>query len=164
MNLGNTCFINSTLQCLLNTDDLSHYFLENVYKKDINSQNNYGYNGEIAESFANLFKKMKNANTSRINPIDFLRVFFRRNKSLKVSHQQDAQEFLSILLDYLHEDLNRINKKPYAILEEQKETESDSEASQRFWDKYKERENSIIVDLFHGQYRSKITCLDCART
>ena len=164
MNLGNTCFINSTLQCLLNTDDLSHYFLENVYKKDINSQNNYGYNGEIAESFANLFKKMKNANTSRINPIDFLRVFFRRNKSLKVSHQQDAQEFLSILLDYLHEDLNRINKKPYAILEEQKETESDSEASQRFWDKYKERENSIIVDLFQGQYRSKITCLDCART
>ena len=164
MNLGNTCFINSTLQCLLNTVDLSDYFLDNFDKIKMNNQNNHGYKGEITESLANLFKKMKNANTSRINPIDFLRVFFRKNKSLNTSDHQDAQEFLLFLLDYLHEDLNRINEKPYIILEEQKETESDYEASERFWDLYQKRENSIIVDLFHGQYKSKITCSDCGKT
>ena len=164
INLGNTCFINSVLQCLLYTSDLSKYFLQNKYKKEINNENNHGFKGEIAESFADLFKRMKSADTQRINPINFLRVFFTKNRSLSVSHQQDAQEFLSILLDSLHEDLNRITKKPYVLLEEQKDTESDSEASNRFWDVYKKRENSIIVDLFHGQFKSKITCSDCHKS
>ena len=163
-NLGNTCFINSTLQCLFNTKDLSFYFLHNNYKKEINLQNKQGYSGKIAEAFANLLKKIKNSNASKINPIDFLRTFFTNNKSLSLRNQQDAQEFLSILLDCLHEDLNRITNKPYFELEEQKENETDLEASQRFWDLYKKREDSIIVDLFHGQFKSKITCSTCGKT
>ena len=90
--------------------------------------------------------------------------FFTKNKSLNLRYQQDAQEFLSILLDCLHEDLNRITNKPYILLEEQKPTESDLEASQRFWDLHKRRENSIIVDLFHGQFKSKITCSACGKS
>ena len=34
--------------------------------------------------------------------------------------QQDSHEFLSLFLDNLHEDLNRISNKPYIDLEEQK--------------------------------------------
>ena len=164
MNLGNTCFINSTLQCLFNTNDLSNYFLQNYYKKEINIHNKQGYKGEIVEAFANLLRKVKSSNNTRINPIDFIRTFFTKNKSLNLRNQQDAQEFLSLLLDSLHEDLNRITNKPYVLLEEQKETESDLEASKRFWDLYKKRENSIIVDLFHGQFKSKITCLTCNKS
>ena len=164
MNLGNTCFINSTLQCLFNTRDLSNYFLQNHYKKEINIHNKQGYKGEIVEAFANLLRKAKTSNIIRINPIDFIRTFFTKNKSLNLRNQQDAQEFLSLLLDSLHEDLNRITNKPYILLEEQKETESDIEASQRFWDLYKKRENSIIVDLFHGQFKSKITCSNCGKS
>ena len=163
-NLGNTCFINSTLQCLFNTSDLSYYFLNNYYKKEINLQNKQGYSGKIAEAFANLLKKVKNSNAPKISPIDFLKTFFTNNNSLSLRNQQDAQEFLSILLDCLHEDLNRITNKPYFELEEQKDNETDSEASQRFWDLYKKREDSIIVDLFHGQFKSKITCSTCNKT
>ena len=32
---------------------------------------------------------------------------------VNVNVQQDAQEFLNFLLDALHEDANRIRKKPY---------------------------------------------------
>ena len=164
INLGNTCFINATLQCLFNTYDLATYFLQNKYKKEINIKNAQGYNGQIAEAFANLLKKVKTSNATKINPIDFLKTFFSNNKSLNLRHQQDAQEFLSILLDSLHEDLNRITDKPYILLEEQKDKESDSEASHRFWDLYKKREDSIIVDLFHGQFKSKITCTSCGNS
>ena len=164
MNLGNTCFINSTLQCLFNTYDLSQYFLQNIYRNEINIQNKQGYKGEMAEAFANLLFKVKTSTIQKVNPIDFLKIFFSKNKSLNLRNQQDAQEFLSILLDCLHEDLNRISKKSYVLLEEQKETETDSEASKRFWNLYKQREDSIIVDLFHGQFKSKITCSTCNKS
>lgn len=35
-NLGNTCFMNSALQCLSNTVQLTNYFLSNDYIRDIN--------------------------------------------------------------------------------------------------------------------------------
>ena len=163
-NLGNTCFINSSLQCLFNTYDLSKYFLSNYFKEEINKKNNLGYRGLIAESYADLLYEIKTTINSFINPINFIKIFFKNNKSLNLKGQQDAQEFLSLLLDSLHEDLNRITHKPYIQLEEQKENESDFDASQRYWDYYKKREDSIIIDLFHGQFKSKITCLNCNKS
>jgi len=70
---------------------------------------------------------------------------------------------LSFLLDSLHEDLNRVKEKPYCELNEKDSDENDSEASQRWWQNHLKRENSIIVDLFHGQFKSVITCPECQR-
>ena len=70
---------------------------------------------------------------------------------------------MSFLLDGLHEDLNKISKKPYCDIKEKGIEESDEVAAIRFWDFHKLRNDSIIVDLFNGQYRSTITCPDCHR-
>ena len=163
-NLGNTCFINSSLQCLFNTYDLSKYFLSNYFKEEINKKNKLGFRGIIAESYAELLDEVKTTINSIVNPLYFIKQFYKNNKSLNLNVQQDAQEFLSLLLDSLHEDLNRITNKPYIELEEQRENEHDSEASKRWWDCHKKREDSIIIDLFHGQFKSMITCLNCKKT
>lgn len=163
-NLGNTCFINSSLQSLFNTYDLSKYFLSNYFKEEINKKNTQGYQGIFAESYAKLLLEVKTTIKSAINPIDFVRTFFLNNNSINIRGQQDAQEFLSILLDCLHEDLNRITKKPYIELEEQKNNEDDCSASKRWWDSYRKREDSIIIDLFHGQFKSKIIGRNCGKS
>ena len=68
------------------------------------------------------------------------------------------------MLDCLHEDLNRIRTKPYLSIEEQNvNKESDFQASQRWWNNHLQRENSIIVDLFHGQLKTKTSCPECKR-
>ena len=41
-NIGNTCFMNSGLQCLSNIRELTEYFLSNLYKGEINVENKLG--------------------------------------------------------------------------------------------------------------------------
>jgi ubiquitin C-terminal hydrolase len=59
--------------------------------------------------------------------------------------QQDSQELLSFLLDGLHEDCNRIKKKPY-ITEDETEGRSDEELSAQTWSNYRARNDSFVVD------------------
>ena len=75
-------------------------------------------------------------------------------------NQQDSQELLSYLLDGLHEDLNRIKKKPIVQSLDYK-NQPDEDFSSQSWSNYLKRNHSIIIDLFAGQYKSKVTCPTC---
>ena len=70
---------------------------------------------------------------------------------------------LVYVLDNLHEDLSRIKQKPYFEIQEKQDNESEEDASERWWQNHLKRENSIIVDLFHGQFKSEIKCLSCGK-
>lgn len=71
-NLGNTCFANSSLQCLLHITPLVRFFMET----DITSQLNKAspMKGELAASFSDLVHDLCNASTgSYVSPLKFLR-------------------------------------------------------------------------------------------
>lgn len=76
--------------------------------------------------------------------------------------QHDSQELLAFLIDGIHEDLNRVRNKPFTETIES-ENEPDSEVAQKSWQNHLKRNQSIIVDLFHGQFKSQITCPTCNR-
>ena len=72
------------------------------------------------------------------------------------------------LLDGLHEDVNVVLERPRPKPEDPAEEEKferlpDWQASAIAWNKYLERNESIIVSLFQGQYRSRLTCLTCSK-
>lgn len=56
-----------------------------------------------------------------------------------------AQELLAFLLDGLHEDLNRVERKPY-IEAKDADGRPDDLVAQEYWDNHKARNDSIIVD------------------
>ena len=164
INLGNTCYINSTVQCLSNTFDLTKYFLLQYFRNDINTGNKLGSNGNLALKYYNLLCDMWFGVGNKIDPKPFVTEFKKWKKQFEGYRQQDAQEFLSALLDQLHEDLNRITDKPYIELLEKQANEDDLAASKRWWDLHKKREDSIIVDLFNGQFKSETICSECKKS
>ncbi|KAJ3390095.1 ubiquitin-specific protease doa4 [Entophlyctis sp. JEL0112] len=166
-NLGNTCFMNSTLQCLSGTVPLSRYFLGGNYRKSINRSNPMGTKGVIAEEFARVIKSMWSGEETVVTPAQFKEQVGEFNPQFKGTDQHDSQEFLAYLLDSIHEDLN-IARGPKAkqvdTKAEEDETVPDDIRLQMAWNNYRATNWSIIVDLFQGQYKSKLECLTCKQT
>ncbi|KAK9816595.1 hypothetical protein WJX72_002470 [[Myrmecia] bisecta] len=160
-NLGNTCFMNSSLQCLAHTLPLMRVFLKEAYKGDINRENPLGMKGELAEAFGGLMEKLWQGGVSSVKPSAFKQQLARFAPQFQGYAQQDSQELLAFLLDGLHEDLNRIKKKPY-IEEKDVEGRPDKEVAQEAWDNYRARNDSVIVDNFQGLYKSTLVCPKCS--
>uniref|UniRef100_UPI00358F3F17 ubiquitin carboxyl-terminal hydrolase 15-like isoform X2 n=1 Tax=Myxine glutinosa TaxID=7769 RepID=UPI00358F3F17 len=161
-NLGNTCFMNSALQCLSNTPPLTKYFLENEYVAELNYDNPLGMRGEIAKAYADLIKQIWQENNSPVTPRAFKMQVGRFAPQFSGFQQQDSQELLSFLLDGLHEDLNRIRNKPYVELHDHGDR-ADEDVAKEAWTRHCLRNNSIIVDIFHGLFKSTLVCPICQK-
>uniref|UniRef100_A0A0D9WVP5 Ubiquitin carboxyl-terminal hydrolase n=1 Tax=Leersia perrieri TaxID=77586 RepID=A0A0D9WVP5_9ORYZ len=161
-NLGNTCFMNSSIQCLAHTSKLVDYFLGD-YDKDINRTNPLGLNGELALAFGELLRRLWNTERKPVSPHHFKSKIACFAPQFSGFNQHDSQELLAFLLDGLHEDLNQVKCKPY---EEAKDASGrpDKEVADEYWSNHLARNASVIVDVCHGQYKSTLTCPTCSKT
>lgn len=162
-NLGNTCFINSSLQCLSATIPLTDYFLGYDYRSEINKDNFLGTGGKLVVAYAELMKRMWIGNSSVVDTSEFKQQLSTFAPQFSGNHQHDSQELLSYLLDGIHEDLNRVKTRPYV---EDKDCDGthDEEDAIDAWKNYLRRNKSLVVDLFQGQLRNTCRCLQCGHT
>ncbi|XP_057511113.1 LOW QUALITY PROTEIN: ubiquitin carboxyl-terminal hydrolase 9-like [Actinidia eriantha] len=160
-NLGNTCFMNSAIQCLVHTPPLVEYFLQD-YTDEINDQNPLGLHGELALAFGELLRKLWSSGRTPIAPRAFKVKLARFAPQFSGYNQHDSQELLAFLLDGLHEDLNRVKQKPY-IETKDSDGRPDEEVADECWRYHKARNDSIIVDVCQGQYKSTLVCPVCSK-
>uniref|UniRef100_UPI00358DDFF4 ubiquitin carboxyl-terminal hydrolase 8-like isoform X2 n=1 Tax=Myxine glutinosa TaxID=7769 RepID=UPI00358DDFF4 len=160
-NLGNTCYMNSVLQCLSSTTPLAQHFVGNQYVDDINKKNALGYGGALAEEFAVLVQALWSGQYRSISPRDFKSQIGRVNTQFSGFQQQDSQELLVFLLDGLNEDLNRAKREH--ISQDSSELLSDADAAHLSWEAHSKLNASVVVDLFHGQFKSTLQCASCKK-
>ncbi|KAK9244946.1 hypothetical protein V1506DRAFT_539778 [Lipomyces tetrasporus] len=168
-NLGNTCYMNSIIQCLAGTGMLARFFLTGSYKKHINLKNKLGTKGELTTAFGNLVYALYNDQCTFLIPTTMKEVTGRLRPEFAGNDQHDAQEFLTFILDGLHEDLNvnggKARLPPLTEQEERmRERYTVRYASFLEWERYMKSDSSAIVHMFQGQYQSRLTCMVCGFT
>ncbi|OHS95813.1 Ubiquitin carboxyl-terminal hydrolase 2 [Tritrichomonas foetus] len=151
-NVGNTCFFNSVIQCIVRIPPLVNLFLSKRYKSNLNKRNRLSSGGEISNGFYDLLMRLSVNNPKDVRWIDpskFRSVFVKFYSRFDGYDEQDAQEFLLSLIDGLHEDMN--SARPSHL--------SGGECDP--WAIFTAQNVSPIYDLFRGKTESKISCSKC---
>ncbi|KAI9792202.1 MAG: CSN-associated deubiquitinating enzyme Ubp12 [Peltula sp. TS41687] len=168
-NLGNTCYMNSAIQCVRSVEELTQYFRAGKFKEELNPSNKLSRNGDVAKAYANLLDQMyAPTSPTSVTPRNFKNIIGRYGAAFSGCGQQDSQEFLGFLLDGLQEDLNRIQQKSYIGNPDSTDEMVTNPVALRAladkcWDIYKACNDSVIVDLFAGTYKSTLVCLVCEK-
>uniref|UniRef100_A0A1Q3F6S7 Ubiquitin carboxyl-terminal hydrolase n=1 Tax=Culex tarsalis TaxID=7177 RepID=A0A1Q3F6S7_CULTA len=153
-NLGNTCYMNSILQCLSNTAFLREHFLEGAFRQNLNRSNKT--QGRIVEEVAAVIKALWLGQYKCIASKNLRYVVGQYERQFGGIEQQDSHEFLTILMDWLHSDIQTVPIQPYSSLE-------DLPASERAWIDYLKGMESYISNLFYGQIKSTVKCVRCGK-
>ena len=146
INLGNTCYMNSVMQCLNCLTPIVDYFGGDAYLKDIQPQSKY--NGKLANEVCVAFRSMNN-NASPISLACLKNLIGNLYSPFKGSGQEDAHEFLIKLMELLCEDLgmgmlDTLHYPPEGTLIRG----NDGEAPE-------------IMEMLQGIQTSKISCESC---
>lgn len=161
-NIGNTCYMNSAMQCLVHVDFLKTFLIENRFESMINDDNPIGANGDMIKSLAALVKEYWNTHDNYVTPYSFKRCVSKYMPAFEGYSHHDSQEFLSQLLDTCHEDTNQILKKPYICTPTlQPGQKTDKQMARESWILHLKRNNSFFIHNFFGQFRSEIQCPIC---
>jgi ubiquitin C-terminal hydrolase len=146
-NLGNTCFMNSALQCLAHAKPFTQFFLDGLARntvdddvKDKDTDWNVFYmvgtvTGVYADLLRNLWRLDKNKYYfSSFRPTRVKETIGNRAERFATSDQQDAQEFMTFFLNEIDKELKESNKN---------------------------EPHTIIQELFFGKLESTMTCSEC---
>ena len=151
-NLGNTCFMNSVLQCLSHTLPLRQLYVSDEYKSYLNNR------GDLSYAFKHVMAALWDTSSE-----DSVAPYKPRRLKKQVGiiapifvgcNQHDAHEFMRFLLNRLHEEIDRASV-------EGRKSPADNETLKEACVRYLTWEDSRISELFGGMLRSDVFCSDC---
>ena len=172
-NIGATCYMNATLQCLCNIKKFVDYFKYNkhlieIVKNDTKKEKLCSafkmvienlYNYKISNSYK---KDSKIKLKSSYPPRNFKDTISRMNPLFQGVAANDAKDLVNFLLMTLHAELNRAlpetNNNMGNLLLDQRNQEF---MFQIFADNFRKTNRSIISDLFYAMNCNKTQCGNC---
>lgn len=138
-NLGNTCYLNSTLQCLLYTPPLTQVLLNDSIKvlKPTSVPNQL-----MIQHFQRLVQDVFSPSTGRsVAPRSMVQHIRQVGKQFRPMRQEDAHEYLRKLIDCMHEEILKQHNVPAKDV--------------------KKTETTFIFRIFGGKLRNELLCSKC---
>ena len=159
-NLGNSCYMSASLQCMNSVFSLRQLFLDENCENKINEDNALGSGGQVVRHFRDLLLRVWSDKISVVAPVKFKTMVGGLNNDFGGREQQDASEFMTWLLDQLHEDLNdarRGKPAPIRVRGVSFDALNNEQRAERSDEEYFLRNRSPIIDMFFGQQSSSLT-------
>ena len=171
-NIGATCYMNATLQCMSQTEILTNYFLnENNINKILN--NNIAKQNpnlpQLSPSYLNLINNLwKSKNKKWFSPTEFRKKIAIMNDLFKEGLPNDAKDLVSFILMQLHEELNLYNKHNNINnnannIQNNLDQHNENLMLQKFVQEFFTVNRSVLSDHFFGITETKIMCSECLR-
>ena len=157
-NLGNTCYMNSALQCLTHLPQLSldcEDFIKDIKKRSCNSDI------RVMKQLLNLQNKIWEEENNPVSTRGVLESFIvactEKDVYFESFQQNDANDFLNTYMDFLHESIKRkvnitITGTPKNNYDKLKLKSIDT------WKKFFENSYSYIIVKFYSQLLSITSC------
>lgn len=98
--------MNSIIQCLSHTSVLSEFLLNDNFTKSINPKTKT--KGRIVRTLAELFKMLWSGDCLFISAKDLKKAAGRQELRFQELDQEDAHEFLILMIDWLHTELQTV--------------------------------------------------------
>jgi len=159
-NLGNTCYMNSVLQCLLNNPKLSNYFLSGNH---LLTRAETPLTEVFGEVISNAYAK-KNGVEEISRPLEKFKSTLERVAPVFEGYaQNDAHEFFRLLIEKIHDEINSGPKKSEAY-SEFKSSRSATTLAQKAeeWSRYSnDRDRSLVTSTFGGVLVNEVICTKC---
>ena len=163
-NIGATCFMNATLQCLSQTKRLTNYFLNEEHLPII-INNNIALNDpnqlQLSPVYFELLENLWNKEgESYYAPYNFMNRINDMNPLFKKGEAGDAKDFIIYILEQMHKELkkplnlNNVNQNLPINQYDQNIT------LMNFFNEFS-KETSILSDLFFGFNETTNICSNC---
>ena len=153
-NLGNTCFINSTLQVLIHCK----LFIQNfLYKYPIINKETTPISYQFLLICISILDTM-NKNILHTDISNFRSFFGKKHPIFKDFAQNDSQEFCRVFLEDLSMELNEAKNKDVHKILTNTEGKSKLFRDSEYFFNFKEREISFVTKLFYSQIITTFKC------
>ncbi|KAJ2787748.1 hypothetical protein GGI15_000449 [Coemansia interrupta] len=135
-NLGNTCFLNSVLQCLTHTPVLAEYMLTRKHSASCRA----GDNCMLCRFEAHVVRALSKRESSSISPKSIVGRLKLVAKHMRIGRQEDSHEFLRLLVEAFQRSLL------HGI---------DPKIDRRI------QETTLVHQVFGGYLQSQVKCERC---
>ena len=153
-NIGATCYMNATIQCLCHVLNVKNYFKnrQSVYTDTIS--NNCPLTLDFYKVVNNLWKESYRGK-KYYTPTDFKNRISIMNPLFRGIAANDSKDLILFLYETMHNEINKINQ--YA----QNNNYNNNTELQMFRNNYYSKNSSFLIKTFYFEQQSDLKCLFC---
>ena len=166
-NIGATCYMNATLQCLCQIEEFASFFKFHSHVKEVSEKYQKESKDCLTSSFKILIEEIwspnkmnEDPNQRYYEPNEFRQKIARMNPLFEKVEANDAKDLVNFIIMTLHEELNeplQNNNNNMFLINQQ----DPKEIFRFFMEDYKNNFRSKISEIFYAIQQTQTKCLTC---
>ena len=150
-NIGATCYMNATIQCLCHVTNVKNYF----QNQQLVNNDTYNKNCELTKEFNKLLNELWKeplGNRNYYTPTDFKNCISRMNPLFRGIAANDSKDLIIFLYETMHNEINK---------QGQYNCNNMNDDLTIFSNNYYSNNSSFLIDTFYFEQQSELCCMNC---